>query len=69
MITIYGDEEQNDKMNMIKNYKGEEEMENSRIEKLYNDIAAYREAIDNAEGALAETERELVEELERRENN
>ena len=56
-------------MNMIKNYKGEEEMENSRIEKLYNDIAAYREAIDNAEGALAETERELVEELERRENN
>lgn len=64
---MYGDEDQNDLMDMIKNYKGEEDMENDRIEQLHNDIAAYREALDNAEGALAEAERELVEELERRE--
>lgn len=44
-------------------------MENARIEKLYQDIETYREAIDNAEGALAEAERELVEELELREQN
>lgn len=64
---MYGDEDQNDLMDMIKNYKGEEDMENDRIEQLHDDIAAYREALDNAEGALAEAERELVEELERRE--
>lgn len=67
MIIIYGDEDQNDLMNMIKNYKGEdEEMEEARVQKILDDIKAYREAIDNAEGALAEAERELIEELDRR---
>ncbi len=39
--------------------------EESRLERISKDIQAYREAIDNAEGALAEAERELVDELER----
>jgi len=64
---MYGDEDQNDKMEMINNYKGEDEsMEDSRIQQITKDIAAYQEAIENAEGALAEAERELQEELERR---
>lgn len=62
---MYGDEDQNDLMNMINNYKGEEDMEDNRIAKIHKDIAAYQEAIENAEGALEEAERELVEELEK----
>lgn len=64
---MYGDEDQADVMEMIRNYKGEDEMEEvSRIEQLHRDIENYETAIDNAEGALAEAERELVEELEAR---
>ena len=67
MIKIYyGDEDQNDLMNMIKNYKGEEDMEENRIQQIQNDINAYREAIANAEGALEAAEQELTEELESR---
>ena len=40
-------------------------MTENRIQQIANDIDAYREAIDNAEGALAEAERELTEELEK----
>lgn len=40
-------------------------MTETRIQKISKDIEAYREAIDNAEGALAEAERELNEELEK----
>ena len=40
-------------------------MTESRIQKITKDIATYREAIDNAEGALAEAERELSEELDK----
>lgn len=40
-------------------------MEN-RIVEIENDIEAYKEAISNAENALAEAERELEEELNRR---
>lgn len=40
-------------------------MEETRIQKITKDIAAYREAIDNAEGALAEAERELCAELDK----
>lgn len=66
MIVIYGDETQNDLMNIIKNYKGEEEnMEDNRIKEIATDIEKYKEAIENAEGALAEAERELTAELER----
>ena len=38
-------------------------MEKTRIQKIIDDIESYNEAIDNAEGALAEAERELEEEL------
>ena len=54
-------------MHMIKNYKGEDEnMEENRIQQIQNDINAYREAIADAEGALAAAELELTEELESR---
>ena len=69
MITIYGDEDQNDIMAMIKDYKGEDEMEETRIQKINRDIAAYREAIDNAEGAIEEAERELEEILAERDDD
>lgn len=65
VIIIYGDEDQNDLMNMINNYKGEEVMEDNRIKEIASDIEKYKEAIENAEGALAEAERELDEELNR----
>ena len=41
-------------------------MTESRIRQIQADIEAYERAIENAEGALAEAERELVEELDRR---
>ena len=40
-------------------------MNENRIAMITKDIAAYEEAIENAEGALAEAERELSEELEK----
>ncbi len=40
-------------------------MKETRIQKITRDIAAYQEAIENAEGALAEAERELNEELDK----
>lgn len=40
-------------------------MSESRIQKISKEIEAYHEAINNAEGALAEAERELVEELDK----
>lgn len=61
---MYGDEDQNDLMNLIKNHKGEDDMEENRVKKILEDINAYQEAINNAEGALAEAERELVEVLD-----
>jgi hypothetical protein len=67
VIKIYGDEDQNDLMQMINDYKGEDEMEENRIEQIYKDIENYHQAIENAEGALKEAERELLEELQRRE--
>lgn len=40
-------------------------MKETRIQKITRDITTYREAIDNAEGALAEAERELNDELDK----
>jgi hypothetical protein len=44
-------------------------MNENRIEMISKDIEAYQEAINNAEGALAEAERELIEELEKYESD
>lgn len=64
---MYGDEDQNELMAEINNYKGEDDMEEiTRIEQIYRDIDNYEKAIEHAEGALAEAERELIEELEAR---
>jgi len=41
-------------------------MTEDKIRKIEADIEAYRQAIEDAEGALAEAERELEEELELR---
>ena len=41
-------------------------MTEERIKKIKADIEVYRQAIESAEGALAEAERELEEELELR---
>ena len=38
-------------------------MKETRIQQITKDIRNYQEAIENAEGALAEAERELDEEL------
>lgn len=43
-------------------------MDNSKIAELERDIRNYQQAIENAEGALDEAERELAEELDRRYN-
>lgn len=40
-------------------------MSENRIQQITKDIESYQEAIENAEGALAEAERELSEELEK----
>ena len=40
-------------------------MEETRIQQITKDIATYHEVIENAEGALAEAERELCDELEK----
>lgn len=39
-------------------------MQEKRIQQISNDIKAYKEVIENAEGALAQAERELVEEYD-----
>lgn len=62
---MYGDEDQVELMNLIKNHKGENEIMENRIAEITRDIEAYEEAIENAEGALAEAERELNEELQK----
>ena len=41
-------------------------MTETRIQKITKDIEAYQKAIENAEGALEEAERELAEELDKR---
>ena len=43
--------------------RNEDTMTQERIKQIANDIKAYEEAIENAEGALAEAERELVDAL------
>lgn len=55
--TSYGDEDQNDIMQLIDTEKGETEM--SDIKKLEMEVETYRQAIQDAKDALASAEQEL----------
>ena len=59
----YGDEDQNELMNLINNYKGEKPMEN-KIQDLFNEVELYKQAIQDAKDALASAEQELDETLD-----
>ncbi len=60
---FYGDEDQNDLMNMID--EGEDEpMETSKIKELMNEVEIYKQAIQDAKDALASAEQELDETLD-----
>ena len=59
----YGDEDQNELMNLINNHKGEEPME-TKIAELFNEVEVYKQAIQDAKDALASAEQELDETLE-----
>ena len=61
----YGSEDQNDLMNAIDNEKGaDESMEPNKIADLFQEVATYRQAIQDAKNALASAERELDETLQ-----
>ena len=60
----YGDEDQNDLMMEINNYKGEAIMETSKIQDLFNEVEIYKQAIQDAKDALASAEQELDETLD-----
>lgn len=59
----YGDEDQNELMNLINNYKGEKPMEN-KIQELFEEVELYKQAIQDAKDALASAEQELDETLD-----
>ena len=61
--TNYGDEDQNELMHLINNYKGEKPMEN-KIQDLFNEVELYKQAIQDAKDALASAEQELDETLD-----
>lgn len=58
----YGDEDQNELMNLINNYKGETPMDN-KIQELFEEVELYKQAIQDAKDALASAEQELDETL------
>lgn len=60
----YGDEDQNDLMELIDNYKGEVTMETTKIQELFNEVEIYKQAIQDAKDALASAEQELDETLD-----
>ena len=64
MYTDYGDEDQNDLMNIIDKYKGEEEPMETKIQELMSEVEAYKQAIQDAKDALASAETELDETLD-----
>jgi len=59
----YGDEDQNDLMNLIDSYKGEAQMDN-KIQQLMSEVETYKQAIQDAKDALASAEMELDETLD-----
>ena len=64
IVHNYGDEDQNDAMNLIDNYKGEEEVMGNKIQDLMNEVEVYKQAIQDAKDALASAEMELDEALD-----
>ena len=60
---MYGNEACEELKNTIYDNKERKTMVNEKIKQIERDIANYKEAIENAEGALAEAERELDDEL------
>ena len=62
--TFYGDEDQNELMQLINDYKGEGTMENNKIQELFNEVELYKQAIQDAKDALASAEQELDETLD-----
>lgn len=60
----YGDEDQNELMKLINDYKGEDTMENNKIQELLNEVELYKQAIQDAKDALASAEQELDETLD-----
>lgn len=65
----YGDEDQNDLMNLIDSYEGDIVMENNKIQELMSEVEIYKQAIQDAKDALASAEMELDETLDEEYNN
>lgn len=65
IVHNYGNEDQNDLMNQIDSYKGEDEaMDTTKIQDLISEVETYKQAIQDAKDALASAEMELDETLE-----
>lgn len=61
---LYGDEAQNELMNLANNYEGEGSMDNDKIAELFKEVELYKQAIQDAKDALASAEQELDETLD-----
>lgn len=64
IVHNYGDEDQNNVMNLIDNYKGEDEPMDNKIQQLMDEVETYKQAIQDAKDALASAEMELDETLD-----
>lgn len=61
----YGDEDQNELMNLIDKYEGEYVMDTkTKIQQLMSEVETYKQAIQDAKDALASAEMELDETLD-----
>ena len=64
IVHDYGDEDQNELMNIINSYRGEDNMDATRIQELTSEVEIYKQAIQDAKDALASAEQELDETLD-----
>lgn len=64
IVHNYGDEDQNELMNLINSYRGENSMDTTRIQELTSEVEIYKQAIQDAKDALASAEQELDETLD-----
>ena len=64
IVHNYGDEDQNELMNIINSYRGEDNMDATRIQELTSEVEIYKQAIQDAKDALASAEQELDETLD-----